>query len=194
MVILKRRWLDLLAKIALLTLVILACWSLGRSISPHTIENGPVLFTPATRGVIQYREQVRAWVEILASMETEMSALLDKPPTDPYELANRVNILLAESEQLQEVIIASPSPDALVGLRELCELAGLAHQDAAAAIGRWAGAPSTDNHLAAQDAVDVAQETLGVLNQSPWTGVDEIEHRNSNDLDGMTITRDVWGE
>jgi len=192
MVILKRRWLDFLAKTALLALVILACWRLGRHISPHTSNYTPILFTPATRGVIQYREQVRALVEILEALETEMAAVLDKPPADPYELANRVNTLLAESDQLQEVISSSPSPDALAGLRELCELAGLVHQEAVAAIGRWAGAPSIDNLQAARDAYGAAKETLNALSHSPWIETDK--YQNANNAGEAPIEQETWGE
>lgn len=194
MVIIQRRWLSCLKRMSALMFALLFCWLVGHQISPSTPAGRPFLFTPAIRAVIQYRQHAAQWTAVMLDLDQDMGNLLEKPLNDPYELSSRVDIILAKSIRLSELIKSTPAPAALMGLQEMCDIAAAAHVAAAEAIGRWAGAPSTDNLYVAIDVLTNAEETVTELYQSPWLTQTHNEGQNPSLRYEDSLPNAVWGE
>ena len=141
---------------------------LGFAVSPRDADGRPVLLLPDVRAVELYRRQVTSWVSYWTGVDETLNEVLNGDVAQLLALSRKAQRAFEQSAALARDVDASESPPALLGLRDLSTQVAADYVGASVAVARWLSAPSTENRVAAEEALAIAREGLASLESNEW--------------------------
>lgn len=144
----------------------------GLQITPRTVAQRPILYSPAVRAALDYRSRVGAWLITLDQIDRSLARLIDETSGerygDLYDQSVRAEETIDRSVRLAQDTTLVSAPTALADLRQQVIAASLAYVTAGQAVSVLINAPTVDNQAAAKAALLVAREALATVRSSRW--------------------------
>jgi hypothetical protein len=149
-------------------LLVIAPLLIGIFTSPYSDNHRPFLLTPRLARINDYRRSVHVWVKSFQSADTNLSTLLEKPPSDLFDQDNQVNRIYQQEKLTAEAIDQAGIPPTFESLHELLGNTASAYLEVATLAVRWTSEPTSDNRQAVVTALSTAHELLQRLSATPW--------------------------
>ncbi len=173
---LSRRKLRLLGYGALALLAVLGVtiglYGLGLHITPRTVAQRPILYSPAVRAALDYRSRVSEWLVALDQIDHNLARLIDETSGerngDLYDQSVRAEETIDGSVRLAQDTTLVSAPTALADLRQQVIAASLTYVTAGRATSILINAPTVENRAAAGVTLLTAREVLATVRSSRW--------------------------
>ena len=145
---------------------------IGATVTPHTLGQRPILYSPAVRAALDYRSRVEAWLIIIDQIDRGLTRLIDETAGDRngdlYDQSGRAAETIDRSMRLAQDTTLVSAPTALADLRQQMIAAGLAYVAASQAVSMLINAPTLESRAAAQAALATARQALEIVRSSRW--------------------------
>lgn len=145
---------------------------IGLQITPRTVAQHPILYSPAVRAALEYRGRVAAWLIALDQIDRSLAHLINETSGerngDLYDQSARAEETIDRSVRLAQDTTLLSAPTALADLRQQVIAASLAYVAAGQAVSVLINAPTVDNRTAAEDALQTARTALALVRSSRW--------------------------
>lgn len=158
--------------------VVMACgltvgvYLIGVNITPRTLGQRPILYSPAVRATLDYRSRVEAWLITIDRVDRSLARLIDETASDRngdlYDQSGRAAETIDQSVRLAQDTALVSAPTALADLRQQVIAAGLAYVAAGQAVSILINAPTPESRAAAQAALATARQALETVRSSRW--------------------------
>lgn len=172
----SRRTLRLIGRgggwVAMVCGLTVGLYLIGATVTPHTLEQRPILYSPAVRAALDYRSRVEAWLIIIDQIDRGLTRLIDETAGDRngdlYDQSGRAAETIDRSMRLAQDTTLVSAPTALADLRQQMIAAGLAYVAASQAVSMLINAPTPESRAAAQAALATARQALEIVLSSRW--------------------------
>lgn len=163
------RWGGLILGVSL---VLGACYALGDSLTPRDASGRPLILSPSIRAAEVYRRAVVRWVSEMEEVDQGLVTLLSHETVGDaaqlYSLSQQAQDLVQRAAEVGREATFASAPPALATLAEQAQTAVAAHLEAAQTAARWVGAPDSESHQAALEALRLARGLRLELEASRW--------------------------
>jgi hypothetical protein len=172
----SRRKLRLIGRV-FFWLAVIGCgtigvYVIGLNITPRTVRQRPILYSPAVRAALVYRSQVEAWLITLDRFDRNLAQLIDETAADRngeiYDQSVRAAETIDRSVRLAQDTTLVSAPTALADLKQHMIAAGLAYVEAGRAVAILINAPTPESRAAAEAALASARQTVKMVRSSRW--------------------------
>ena len=172
----SRRTLRLIGRVGLWVAVLCGLtgglYLIGVHITPRTVGQRPILYSPAVRAALDYRGRVEAWLITIDQFDQSLARLIDETAGDRngdlYDQSVRSAETIDRSMRLAQDTTLVSAPTALADLRQQVIAAGLAYVAAGQAVSILINAPTPESRAAAQADLATARQTLEMVRSSRW--------------------------
>jgi hypothetical protein len=145
---------------------------LGERVTPRTLGQRPILYSPAVRAALDYRGRVEAWLIAIDQIDRSLARLIDETLNtqtgDLYDQSVRAAEMIDRSIRLAQDTTLVAAPSALVDLRQQVIAVGAAYVAAGQAVSILINAPTPASRTGAQSALAAARQTLDIVQSSRW--------------------------
>ena len=152
--------------------VTMGVYLVGLQITPRTVGQRPILYSPAVRAAIDYRTHVAAWLSTIDQIDRQVARLIDETSSerngDLYDQSVRVEELIDQSVRLAQDTTLISAPAALSDLRQQVIAVSLTYVTAGQAVSILINAPTGESRSAAQAALAAARQALETVHSSRW--------------------------
>ena len=155
-------------RLLVIVLSFLGLLLLGRAVSPTNSNGMPMFLSPHLAEITSYALKVQQWTEKLQETQDNLTMLLAHPSSDLLIQDNQIDLFYGQLINLKAEVESTRVPSTLEGLQSVCEESLTASLDASLQIAGWISTPTADNYNAANNALNLAQNTLAELKQNPW--------------------------
>ena len=172
-----RRFLGRAARVgALLLVLLLSGWGLvrlGQAVTPTPPPGArPVWYTPAVRRTAAYRRQAVAWMAAWTALDGELVAVLHLDG-EVYAQARAAQRLLERLERLDQEVLLTYPPAALVSLRDEVQVVSGQYLLAAVALNRWVGAPTEAHYWEMLEQIRLARWVHAAVAANAWLQLEQ---------------------
>ena len=152
-----------------LGLAVLAIFMIGLLISPLDKSSRPILMLPDIKAVEDYRQSISTWHSQMLSLDADISSVLSgKFGSDLFEKSREAQKIMDKAINIARDVDSQSAPTAAYPAKSLLVKSTGAYLEASRAMLQWVTTPTSDNLALAQNALQVARQTLDHLEQSEW--------------------------
>ena len=145
---------------------------IGANVTPRTLGQRPILYSPAVRAALDYRSRVEAWLITIDQIDRGLTRLIDETAGDRngdlYDQSGRAAETIDRSMRLAQDTTLVSAPTALADLRQQMIAAGLAYVATGQAVSIHINAPTPESRAAAQAALATARQALEIVRSRRW--------------------------
>lgn len=152
-----------------LALAVLVLFVIGLLISPLDNSSRPILMLPDIKAVEDYRQSISTWHSQILSLDADISSVLSgKFGSDLFEKSREAQKIMDKAINIARDVDSQSAPTAAYPAKSLLVKSTGAYLEASRAMLQWVTTPTSDNLALAQNALQVARQTLDHLEQSEW--------------------------
>jgi hypothetical protein len=151
----------IVSTIAVLTL-------LGYQASPRDETGRPVLLLPDVRAVELYRRSAVRWTGQWQEIGASLAEVLTEDGQQLLPRSREAQRAFDRAVALALQVDGTEAPSALLGLHEQAMANSDAHIQASAAVARWLSAPTEENRVAAEAALEAADTAQAAFASNEW--------------------------
>lgn len=152
-----------------LGLVVVVMFVIGLLISPLDKSNRPILMLPDIKAVEDYRQSISTWHSQMLSLDADIASVLSgKFGSDLFEKSREAQKIMDKAISIARDVDSQSAPTAAYPAKSLLVKSTGAYLEASRAMLQWVTTPTSDNLALAQNALQVARQTLDHLEQSEW--------------------------
>lgn len=140
----------------------------GWLVTPTNEKGQPILLLPDVKKVEEYRSTAVKWAKEFQILDGRMATLMSGNTNSLYSQSKSSQDLFADYVKLEQEIQNSEAPASLTGLRESLLTTSNAYLNAGQAALKWVSNPTTETYELAQSLIDIAQESLSLLENNTW--------------------------
>lgn len=152
--------------------VTLGLYAIGLQITPRTVAQRPILYSPAVRAALEYRGRVADWLMTLDQIDRNLARLIAETSGerngDLYDQSVRAEETIDRCVRLAQDTALVSAPTALADLRQQVIAVSLTYVTAGQAVSILINAPTVENRTAAEASVQDAREALATVRSSRW--------------------------
>lgn len=141
---------------------------LGYQASPRDETGRPVLLLPDVRAVELYRRSAVRWAGEWQEIEVSLAEVLTDDGQQLLRRSREAQRAFDRAVALALQVDGTEAPSALLGLQEQAMANGDAHIQASVAVARWLSAPTDENWVAAEAALEAARTAQAAFSINEW--------------------------
>jgi hypothetical protein len=168
----SRRKLRLIGQMVLWVAVLCGLtgglYLIGVNITPRTVGQRPILYSPAVRAAVTYQSRVMGWLADLRQIDQVLDQLVTNSTTDLYTQSARADEALGQVLQIAQAVAVQMAPTSLAEVQRQMTAISLAYHQAAQQAAAFVAAPTPERSAAATEVLQQARDLAHTLEESRW--------------------------